>query len=245
MTDINTERNISDRETHPRVSDKLGKAIELYLTTADRLASVIWALAIGMATLLTLIVVTQVVSRYVLGYITTWGNELARYLTIWFSMLLLGVLIYTDSHLQVEIVFQKLSLRARRAIRSAQLLLVIGFAGVLTVRGYEWVSTSGFYSTTPALESVTPFEFYMAYMYAVVPISGALVIFFTFAKLLEINYYPDKIDEDYASRFVIDDAEDETEATTRDSTGGANHEVGAEDRHDGDAVETERGDDDA
>lgn len=213
MADMNTDMGVSERKTHPRVPKTIGKGIELYLRIADRLASALWAIAIAMATILTLIIVSQVVSRYVLGYITTWGNELARYLMICFAMLLLGVLIYEDSHLQVELAFQKLSSRKRRILRSIQLLALTGFGSLLADYGLRWTTTSGFYSTTPALESVTPFEFHMAYMYAVVPISGVLIMFFSIGKLLEINYYPETIERDYQARFDADDG-------TSDADGG-------------------------
>jgi TRAP-type C4-dicarboxylate transport system permease small subunit len=205
MADMNTEMGVSERKTHPRVPETIGRGIELYLRVADRLASALWAIAIAMATILTLIIVSQVVSRYVLGYITTWGNELARYLMIWFAMLLLGVLIYEDSHLQVELAFQKLSSRRRRMLRSGQLLALAGFGSLLADYGLRWTMISGFYSTTPALESVTPFTFHMAYVYVVVPISGLLIMFFSIGKLLEINYYPETIERDYQARFDADD----------------------------------------
>lgn len=211
MPDMKTKTGVSDRETHPRIPETVGKGIELYLRVADRLASAIWAIAIAMATLLTIIIVSQVVSRYVLGYITTWGNELARYLMIWFAVLLLGVLIYEDSHLQVELAFQKLPARIKRILRSAQLLLIAGFGSMLADYGLIWTTTSGFYSTTPALESVTPFEFHMAYMYAVIPIGGLLVMFFSIGKLLEINYYPETIEQDYQARFDADDETNESD----------------------------------
>lgn len=224
MVDIKTEQNVTDRETNPRVPETVGRGIELYLRVADRLASAIWAVVIAMATVLTLIVVSQVVTRYVLGYITTWGNEFVRYLMIWFAMLLAGVLVYEDSHLQVELLFQKASIRTRRIVRSIQLLVVAGFGMMILDYGVIWASTSGFYSTTPALDSVTPFEFHMAYAYAVIPFSGLLIMFFAFAKLLEINYYPGTIDEDYAARFEVEDepAGDETE---RSSDGRAREET--------------------
>lgn len=205
MADTKTEMSVSERETHPRIPGTIGKAIELYLRAADRLASVIWAVAIAMATILTLIIVSQVISRYVLGYITTWGNELARYLMIWFAMLLLGVFVYEDNHLQVELAFQKLPVRIKRILRSAQLLLIAGFGSLLADYGLMWTTSSGFYSTTPALEAVTPFEFHMAYMYVVVPISGLLIMFFSIGKLLEINYYPETIEQDYQARFDAKD----------------------------------------
>lgn len=201
MADTKSKTEVSERKTHPRIPETVGRGIEIYLRIADRLATVIWAVAIAMATVLTIIIVSQVISRYVLGYITTWGNELARYLMIWFAMLLSGVLVYENSHLQVELAFQKLSSRARRLLRSAQLLLIAGFGSLIADYGFRWTMTSGFYSTTPALESVTPFKFYMAYMYAVVPISGLLIMFFSIGKLLEINYFPNTIEQDYQARF--------------------------------------------
>lgn len=216
MTDTKTEQNISDRETNPHIPVNIGKGIELYLRVADRVASAIWLGTIAMATVLILIVVAQVGTRYILGYITTWGNEFARYLMIWFAMLLAGVLVYEDNHLQVELLFQKGSARIKRIVRSVQLLIIAGFGFMIMDYGTIWASTSGFYSTTPALESVTPFVFYMTYVYAVIPISGLLIVFFAIAKLLEINYYPQTIEKDYAARFDVDD--DTTQNETVDST---------------------------
>lgn len=239
---MTSNSSVPDRETHPLVPERVGTAIELYLSTADRVASAIWAISLAMATVLTLIVITQVVTRYLLGYITTWGNELARYLMIWFAMLLLGVLTYSDDHLQVEIGFQKLSPRAQRVLRSVELLVIVAFATILTRYGYEWTTSSGFFSTTPALDPVTPFEFHMAYVYAVVPLGGALLAFFAIGKLLEINYYPDTIRDDYASRFEVEEEATDGETSDEEATDDEMRDTGPtdDDRADGEATDDSR-----
>lgn len=171
------------------------RGIKLYFNATDKLASLTWNVCIAAGVVLVVIITAQVITRYVFGFVPAWGSELGRYLMIWIALLLTGVLIRNDNHLQVEFVFQYLPLSARRVIRSIELLIVMWVGVFFVFQGGYYAVTSGFYSTAPAMG----FEMFWAYL--IFPISGALIVLYSLRKLVEINYYPDTLDRDYSRRF--------------------------------------------
>jgi TRAP-type C4-dicarboxylate transport system permease small subunit len=171
------------------------RGIRLYFNATDRLASLIWNICIVAGAVLVTVITAQVITRYVFGFVPAWGGEFSRYLMIWIALLLTGVLIKNDDHLQVEFVFQYLPLTVRRIIRSIELLIVLWIGLFFVLQGGYYAVTSGFYSTAPAM------GFDMFWAYLVFPISGVLIILYALRKLIEINYYPDTLDRDYSRRF--------------------------------------------
>lgn len=173
--------------------------LDWYIATSERAAEAIWNLCILIAAVLVTIVAAQVFTRYALGFVPLWGGELARYLGIWLSLLLMGALVRLDRHLQIEVVFHRFSIRTRRIIRSFQLGLIIILGWLMFEWGLVYALRSGTGQQSPSLG----FEMFWAYL--ILPIGGVLLMYFASAKLLQINYRPQTLDEDYAARFRVED----------------------------------------
>lgn len=180
----------------------VGRAVDGYLSLADRVAGLLWNLCIAIGVVLVVVIAAQVFTRYVLGWVPLWGGELSRYLAIWIALLLTPVFVWQDRHLQVEIIFQKLSKRGQRLVRTVQ-LLVITLVGVLIADwGLVYAVENGFGQTSPSM------EFQMFWVYLGLPVSGLLIILFTGAKLIEIHRHPETLEEDYRSRFRLEEESD-------------------------------------
>lgn len=186
--------NINLRDRPERVDSFLERWIEVSAT----LAELIWYVCIALAVVLVTIVSMQVFTRYVLGFVPLWGGELSRYIGIAMALLLMGPLVRQDRHLQVEMAFQRLSRRVRRIIRSIQLLLISYVGYLLFDWGLVYALEAGFGQESPSM------DFQMFWVYLLLPIGGALLTFFSISKLIEINYYPETLDEDYEARFQVE-----------------------------------------
>ncbi len=191
------------------VFDRYDRHLEWWFETMDRLEAALWTVGKTILAVLAILVTFQVVTRYLFNWIPVWGGELASYLGIWASLLMLCALVWSDTHLQVEFVFEKLPLRMRRRIRSLQLILIGGFALAYTYYGWQYAYGAGFRSYSTSLHhffGLLPFvpsgwRLDMFWVYIILPISGVLFVLAAFSKLLQINYYPEQLREDYSQRY--------------------------------------------
>jgi len=112
----------------------------------------------------------NVVMRYVFKKALVWGDEVSLFLMIWSIFLSTAVLTYTDRHLKMEALFQRLPSRARRSLEY--------LAGVVALVVSAYVVKSGWEPTRVALETGHLSEtgtLPMVYVYASVPVGFALV----------------------------------------------------------------------
>lgn len=143
-----------------------------FVTAVDRLLDT--ALAIFMAALV-VNVLWQVASRYLLNDPSSFTEEIARFLLLWIG-LLGGCYAYRrGSHLGLDIVTERFAGPARRLSRAFVLLVAVLFA--LVVLGYGggrlvWL-TLELRQTSAALGIP------MGYVYAVLPLSGVLIAFYS------------------------------------------------------------------
>lgn len=73
-------------------------------------------IGVGLVSAMTLVLFAQVVARYVFQNSITWSEELARYLFIWMNFLLLGSVTLRGRHLSVDILEERLSVKARKVL---------------------------------------------------------------------------------------------------------------------------------
>jgi len=117
-------------------------------------------------------VVWQVLSRYLLASPSVWTEELARFLLIWIGVLGSVYAYYTRSHLTVDLLSERLGEAGRQRLEALQSAFVAIFALTAMVIGgvrLVWI-TWLLDQTSPALG--VP----MAMVYAVVPLSGGLLL---------------------------------------------------------------------
>lgn len=200
------------------VFDRYGNYFEWWFGIVDRAELAIWKISKIILTFLVLVITFQVITRYVFNWIPQWGGELTRYLGIWASLLMMSALLWRDKHLQVEFVFNSLPLRLRRRIRSLQLLLIGGFSLFYTYYGWQYAVNSGFRLTSTSLHLlIRPLPFVpanyridMFWFYIILPLSGVLLLIAIISKIMQINYYPDQLEEDYSERYGAVEVEEQT-----------------------------------
>ncbi|MBE0558596.1 MAG: TRAP transporter small permease, partial [Proteobacteria bacterium] len=122
----------------------INKLIETYEKVLDRLASAI------LATLL-LIVLAQIISRYVFNSSLPWTEEAARYLMIWGVLLGAGLAYLNGYLISIEIFINRFPAPVRRVVRVVNRLLSLFFTGILTVYGVH-LCILGAQMESPAME---------------------------------------------------------------------------------------------
>ena len=101
----------------------------------DKCEKVLDWITSGILTLLLLIVLAQILSRYVFNSSLPWTEEAARYLMIW-GVMLGASLAYRHGYLiSIETFVSRLPAAARKLIRAVNTLLSLAFTGILTVYG--------------------------------------------------------------------------------------------------------------
>ena len=114
----------------------------------------------------------QVITRYGFSYTPEWSEELARYLFVYVVFLGSALIMGESGHLAVE--FLPNHYKGTLFGKFLKLLyLVCGylFVGILLTQGSKMVQVMSF-QTSPGLEIP------MSYIYAVIPVSGSLMLLY-------------------------------------------------------------------
>lgn len=130
--------------------------------------------------IMTLDVLWGVLTRYIMGSQASWSEELARFLLIWIGILGAAYASGQKMHLAIELLKPKLKPGGQRRLTLFINLMVILFAlTVMVIGGLRLIYiTQTLGQLSPALRLP------MALIYAVVPLSGILVIYY---KVLELS----------------------------------------------------------
>ncbi len=159
--------------------NRINKYIKTPLNVLTK--SLMGLLSVLMA-LLTIAVIWQVASRYILRNPATWPDEIARFSMIWVSILG-GAYVYSlEKHLAVTILpdylrFKKIS--NFYLLKIIFHLLVIFLGIVMILGGYNVVSTNFNSGQLSAILHIN-----VGYVYSCVPISGVLLILFALVFIL-------------------------------------------------------------
>lgn len=85
--------------------------------------------------------VGQVLFRYVLNAPLQWSETVSVYALVWVVFLGAGVLAFTDSHVSIQSLTDKLSPRGRAASTVFVRLCAIIFAVLVCLLAYDWITT--------------------------------------------------------------------------------------------------------
>jgi len=133
------------------------------------------AFTVSLSTFLVFCVIWQVVSRYVIGKPSTVTDELARYLFMWVALIGAAYTTGLKRHLAIDLLTMKLTGK-RKLVNEIVIQIAIGvFAYIVLVHGGIQLAakTLATGQQTPAL------GLEMGYIYFCLPISGALMIFYS------------------------------------------------------------------
>lgn len=134
-------------------------------------------------------IVWQVFSRYVLHAPSTLTSEFARFLFMWLALIGGAYTFGQARHLAIDILPMMLSRRLRQWINVLVIALIAGFA-ILVMIGGGWSLTS----RTLASGQITPtLRLPMGYVYAAIPFSGAMILFYCGYFLHRLWHDPDDV----------------------------------------------------
>jgi TRAP-type transport system small permease protein len=117
-----------------------------------------------------------VFSRYVLVRTFTWYDEVARLLFVWIVFLGAAVGVKRTAHFRLHLVVDRFPPVLQRAAVIFGILAVMGFGWILIQQGWKLVEL-GQFQQTPVM------GLSKQYIYAAVPVGGALVILFSLGHL--------------------------------------------------------------
>ena len=134
-----------------------------------------WA---GLLLVTMVVVVTAgVFYRYVLDAALVWYDEFASYLLVWLTFYGAVLATQRDVHIEFDTAVRRLAPGLRRAVEAVSALCTLAFHGILFAYGIVLTRSMGA-ETAISLPWVK-----MAWVYSVLPISGALMLLFTLVGL--------------------------------------------------------------
>lgn len=144
------------------------------------LSHLLQGLLIAVFTVLVLVVVWGVVSRYLLGDQASWSEELARLLMVWLALLGAALVCREERHLGLDVVVRAWPEDVQRVARIFAHLCILSFAAaIMAWGGWQLVSQRfAFGQMLPAL-GISKGWFYLA-----LPVSGALTSVFSIELML-------------------------------------------------------------
>src|SRR5690606_38063623 len=93
----------------------------------DQINKVIMLLIGLFAILMSIVIIFQVFSRYVLDYSLTWSEELARYLMVWSIFLGAALALRKKSLIAVEVISENLPYQVRRVLKIVVYVICLFF----------------------------------------------------------------------------------------------------------------------
>ena len=135
--------------------------------------------------LLVIDVVWQVVSRYVVGQSSSFTEEFARFSLIWLTVL--GAAYINGSkegHLSMDYLLSKLSVEKRAKRQKVIQILMALFALIIMVLG----GGNLVYTTLTLGQISSALQVPLGFVYAIVPISGGMIIFFSIYNIKKLNF---------------------------------------------------------
>ena len=145
-----------------------------------RLVAVVewWAVALMVA--MVAIVCWAVFTRYILNASLVWYDEFASYLLVWLTFYGAVVADYQRRHINFDLLVNKLAPTPRRVVDVIGEICVLGFQFVLCY--YGWILSERMGDETAiSLPWVK-----IAWVNSVLPITGALLLFISFARLVAL-----------------------------------------------------------
>ncbi len=125
---------------------------------------------------LVLCVVWQVVSRYLLSTPSTLTDELARYLMMWVGLLGAAWAVGVQRHLAIDLLTQSISPRKRLLLSVVNNAGIGLFAiGVVINGGLRLI-----FRTLETQQLSAAMQIPMGYIYLILPLSGAVMLFYSF-----------------------------------------------------------------
>lgn len=148
--------------------------IETNLTRA------VYSFCVVLAAVMVIVIFAQVVFRYVFQSSLSWSEELGRYLFIWITFLGAALGVRAKAHVALDSLVQVMPPAVQKPVRWIGYLAMLALALVMVVTGRSLIEL-GMRQRTAAMQLP------MGYVYVVLPVSGALIIFYLLFDLFGLR----------------------------------------------------------
>lgn len=151
------------------------------LTIKDRVDLILkWVLVFLMA-VITLNVLWQVFTRFIMQEPSSYTEELARYMLIWIGILGASYVAGQKMHLAIDLLSTKLNNVKKSYLEIGIQSLIFAFSlFVMVVGGVRLVNI-----TLTSNQISAALQIPLGYVYTVLPISGAIMMFYSFTFIIE------------------------------------------------------------
>ena len=146
--------------------------------TYERSVAILQAYSAILILIMLAAVLVGVFYRYIVDQALSWYDEFAGYILVWVTMYGSVVGLARGKHICFETLVEKLPKGGQRVVEAFDALCVLGFSLVLLVSGWVLVREMAG-ETAVSLPGVK-----MAWIYSVMPISGALMTLIGVVKLI-------------------------------------------------------------
>jgi TRAP-type transport system small permease protein len=92
---------------------------------------------------ITAVTVLQVFLRFVMGSPTSWSEEIALLLLIWFGMIAIGIAVRRHGHIAIMAVRDRLPQRLAHAVDAFAQLLILAFSLTLFAKSFDLIALAG------------------------------------------------------------------------------------------------------
>lgn len=131
----------------------------------------------------------QVITRFILKNPSSFTEELAGFLLIWIGVLGASYALYTKSHLGIDVLTYKLKGTKKQTIEVIVYSVVLLFAlFVMVIGGIRLVGLTFTLNQVSAAMGIP-----MGYVYLVLPLSGVLMIYFSFIFIVKAILKKDSV----------------------------------------------------
>ena len=149
----------------------------------NKISKILEVILVFIFAILVIDVLGQVFSRYVLNTSFAFTEELARFSLIWLSILGAAYLNAKREHLSMDFLYQKFSPKnKKKALLIIELLIILFAVVVMVIGGFNLV-----YTTLHLGQLSGTLRIPLGYIYAILPFSGILIIFFSIYHISKIN----------------------------------------------------------
>lgn len=129
---------------HPPFIRNLALALAVLRKTVD-------VFAITLLSAMTLMVIAQILGRYVFDYAISWSEEIATFVQVWLVMLGAGIAMRYRQHVGIDVIIARCPLILQRVVKATGLVLA-GWFLIVVIIGSMSMMTLGMIVKSPALQ---------------------------------------------------------------------------------------------
>lgn len=159
----------------------------------EMLDKVMLVLAGSAIIIMTLLSTWQVIARYILNNPSTMSEEIIRYMLIWFTLLAAAYVFGKNKHIAILFVRESMPQKIQVFLTYLSQVTVLLTVAVVFIYGGIKITML----TIPQIAPATGIS--MGFVYAALPVSGVITLFYTIYNIMTIERVVNKEDEDVSS----------------------------------------------